>query len=65
MFFMKVFLIVLCILMGIIGITFLGLYFVNKKRKTTDIINQKINLFLGIVILIGTIVTACLLPFLF
>lgn len=57
---MKPFLIVLTILMLMIGTFFLILYFINAKKynkeNEKEVLNQKLNLYLAILILIGAVV---------
>lgn len=57
---MKPFLIVLTILMLMIGTFFLILYFINAKKynkeNEKEVLNQKLNLYLAILILVGAVV---------
>lgn len=66
MLFMQIVMLIVVTLMAIIGIVMLALYFMNKnkinKEEDKEVVNQKLNLYVSIICLVGAIVIGILIP---
>ncbi|MEG1495196.1 MAG: hypothetical protein RR047_00140 [Bacilli bacterium] len=66
---LKYILIILCILMSLFGLSFLILFLKSKKtvnkENEKELRNLKLDLMLAIIFLVGVIITASFVPFIF